>query len=107
MRPLFTRKRHGSPSNRRYHENDHNEEAHTKKRNKRTGARASQLLYPPFWFDIEDDHMQVQLQELKLVHVVAVKPTAAAGILQDPSNSLGSASDKKRREAPESWHALL
>jgi hypothetical protein len=31
MRPLFRRKRHGSLSNRRYHENDHNEEAHTKK----------------------------------------------------------------------------
>ncbi|RYO39348.1 hypothetical protein AA0111_g1671 [Alternaria arborescens] len=103
MRPLFWRNEGQSPPNGRHNANIYVEGGHLERGNKRRGARNLQLLYPPSWFDNKDDS-KVAAQSLKVVHVADVASTSATETSQGSSCSKDSVVDKKRWEAPKTWH---
>ncbi|KAB2110076.1 hypothetical protein AG0111_0g2228 [Alternaria gaisen] len=103
MRPLFWRNEGQSPPNGRHNANIYVEGERLEKGNKRRGARNLQLLYPPSWFDNKDDS-KVTAQSSKVVHVADVASTPATETSQGSSCSKDSVFDKKRWEAPKTWH---
>ncbi|CAN9352634.1 hypothetical protein CC77DRAFT_1063291 [Alternaria alternata] len=103
MRPLFWRNEGHSPPNGRHNANIYVEGGRLERGNKRRGARNLQLLYPPSWFDNKDDS-KVAAQSSKVVRVADVASTSATETSQGSSCSKDSVIDKKRWEAPKTWH---
>jgi hypothetical protein len=101
MRPLFWRNEGQSPPNGRHNANIYVEGRHLERGNKRRRARNLQLLYPPSWFDNKDDS---KIESSKVVHVAGVASTSATETSQGSSCSKDSVVDKKRWEAPKTWH---
>jgi hypothetical protein len=103
MRPLFWRNEAQSPPNGLLNANIDIEGGRLERRNQRRGARNLQLIYPPSWFDNKDDS-KVAAQSSKVVHVANVASTSATETSQGSNCSKDSVIDKKRWEAPKTWH---
>jgi hypothetical protein len=103
MRPLFSKSGTNSPPNGLHNRNNQGKGVCLEKGNKRKGVRNMQLLYPPSWFDNNDD-WDAKPQSLEPVHVAKVASSSSADISLEISCLTDSSGDKKRWEAPETWH---